>query len=188
MKRDILGQLELSIIQTDMAIIQTSDLEEKRCLSDKVKTLEAKRSAVADECANILLAIGNLIQNPPQTASASPLTPSAPPGLLHRVLPPPPPPTPTTSNTQVPTTPNTSPPKRLIPPHMDMPTPPEKDEPAKKKQRSNVVSRKSMEGECRVTRSATLTSLQVTSQSALEDDEVNTVMKDAFGAVKMNEM
>jgi len=111
--------------------------------------------------------------------------PSAPPGLLRRVLPPPPPPTPTTSNTQVPTTPNTSPPKRLILPHMDMPTPPEKDEPAKKKQRSNIVSRKSMEGERRVTRSATLTSLQVTSQSALEDDEANAVVKDAFGAVKM---
>jgi len=68
---------------------------------------------------------------------------------------------------------------------MDMPTPPEKDGPAKKKQRSNITPRKSLEGERRLTRSATLMSLQVTSQSALEDDEVNTVMKDAFGAVKM---
>jgi hypothetical protein len=42
MKRDILGQLELSIIQTDMAIMQTSDPEAKQHLSDKIKTLEAK--------------------------------------------------------------------------------------------------------------------------------------------------
>jgi hypothetical protein len=42
MKRDILGQLELSIIQTDMAIMQTSDPEAKQRLSDKIKTLEAK--------------------------------------------------------------------------------------------------------------------------------------------------
>ena len=42
MKRDILGQLELSIIQTDMAVMRASDPEEKRHLSDKIKTLEAK--------------------------------------------------------------------------------------------------------------------------------------------------
>ena len=72
MKKDILGQLELSIIQTDMAVMRTSDPDERRRLSEKIRTLEAKRDTVAGECANMSLAIGNLIQNPPQ-ATPTPL-------------------------------------------------------------------------------------------------------------------
>jgi hypothetical protein len=67
---------------------------------------------------------------------------------------------------------------------MDIPTPPEKNEPAKKKKQSSVTSHKSLEGERCLTRSATLTNLQVTSQTALED-EADDVLKDAFGAFKM---
>jgi len=40
MKRDILGQLELSIIQTDMAIMQTSDLRRKDASQTKSKLLK----------------------------------------------------------------------------------------------------------------------------------------------------
>jgi hypothetical protein len=65
---------------------------------------------------------------------------------------------------------------------MDLPTPPEKNEPAKKKQRSSV---KSSESERHLTRSATLTSLQVTSQSVMEYDDTTTVSKDAFDTVKV---
>ena len=42
-----------------------------------------------------------------------------------------------------------------------------------------------MEGKHRLTRSATLMGLQVTSQSAIENDEVDDGAKDAFGTVKM---
>ena len=115
MKRDILGQLELSIIRTDMAIMQTSDPEEKRCLSDKIKILEAKRDFVAEECTRISSEITGLIQNPAQTAPAPLLTPSAPLGLLHKVLPPPSSSTSTSSDTQILTAPNVFPPKWLIP-------------------------------------------------------------------------
>ena len=136
MKRDILGQLELSIIQTDMAIMRTSDPEEKQRLSDKIRTLEAKRNSVADECANMSSAIGNLIQNPPQTTPISLQIP----GSLPKAIPPPSLPTPMTSNPQFPGTPNTSQTKRPILPHMDMPTPLDKDEPAKKKKRLSASS------------------------------------------------
>ena len=180
MKKDILGQLELSIIQTDMAVMRTSDPDERRRLSEKIKTLEAKHDTVAGECANMSLAIGNLIQNPPQ---ATP-TPLQMPGSLPKAVPPPSLPTPATSNPQLPETPDTSPAKRPVPPHMDTPTPLEKEEPAKKKKRSSASSRKSLEGERRLTRRATLTNLQVTSQLALEDD-ASDGLKDAFGTVKM---
>ena len=182
MKRDILGQLELSIIQTDMAIMRTSDPDERRRLSDWIKTLKAKRNSVADKCANMSLAIGNLIQNPPQTAPTSQTT-FAPPTPLPSILPPPPP-TPATSNTKFFTSPDQSPPKQPAPPHMDIPTPQEKKGPVKKKQRSSATSRKSSEGERRLTRCATRMNLQVTSQSTLEHGDVDDVMKDAFGMVK----
>ena len=52
MKRDILGQLELSIIQTEMAIMCASDPNEKRNLLDKMKSLKARHDSVADKCAN----------------------------------------------------------------------------------------------------------------------------------------
>jgi hypothetical protein len=107
MKKDILGQLELSIIQTNMTIMRMSDLEEKQHLSDKMMTLKAKYNLVTNECANILLVINHLIHNPPKTTFVSP-TPFVPPGLLHRVLPPPPPPTLMMSNPQLPASPNTS--------------------------------------------------------------------------------
>jgi len=67
---------------------------------------------------------------------------------------------------------------------MDMPTPPDKDEPAKKKKQSSASSQKSLEDERHLTRRTTLTNLQVTSQSTLEDD-VDDGSKDTFGAVKM---
>jgi hypothetical protein len=73
MKRDILGQIELSIIQTDMAIMRASDPDEKHCLSDKIKTLEARRNSIADECANMSLAIGHLIQTLPRHHMHHPL-------------------------------------------------------------------------------------------------------------------
>jgi hypothetical protein len=88
MKRDILGQLELSIIQTEMAIMCASDPNEKRNLSDKMKSLEARCDSVADKCANMSSVIGRLIQNPPQTLSLSSMVPLTPPGLLSRILPP----------------------------------------------------------------------------------------------------
>ena len=133
MKRDILGQLELSIIQADMAVMRASDPEEKHHLSDKIKALEARRDSVANECASMASAIGHLIQNPPQTPHASSNYPPTPPGILPKVLPPPPPPTPAEFNIQLPATPSPSPVKHAVPPHMDRPAAPEKAEPAKKK-------------------------------------------------------
>jgi hypothetical protein len=133
MKKDILGQLELSINQMDMAIMRASTPDEKRGLTDKLKTLEARRDALADECTNMSSAIGHLIQNPPQTPHASSsAAPATPPGLLQRFLPPPPP-TPVETNMQLPATPSPSPVQLAMPPHMDLSTGPEKVEPAKKK-------------------------------------------------------
>ena len=133
MKRDILGQLELSIIQADMALMHASDPGEKRNLSDKIKALEARRNSVANECARMVSAIGHLIQNPPQTPHAPSNYPLTPPGILPKVLPPPPPPTPAESNIQLPVTPSPSPVKCTVPPHMDRPAAPRKAKPAKKK-------------------------------------------------------
>src|ERR1700683_5156587 len=118
MKRDILGQLELSIIQTDMAIMRASDPDEKRGLSDKMKTLEARRDSIAEECTSMSSAIGHLIQNPPQAPYASLATSLTPPGLIKKVLPPLPPPTPVEPDIQLPVTPSPSPVKCAVLPHM----------------------------------------------------------------------
>ena len=126
------------------------------------------------------LVIGNLIQNPPQVTP----TPLQMPGSLPKAIPPPSLPTPMTPNPQLPETPDMSPAKLSVPPHMDMPTLLEKEEPAKKKKWLSTSSQKSLEGEFCLTRCATLTNLQVTSQSALEDD-AGDGLKDTFDTVKM---
>src|SRR5882762_272102 len=52
MKKDLLGQLELSIVHTDMALMRTSDPTKQAKLREKLDSLEQKRDSVRDECDN----------------------------------------------------------------------------------------------------------------------------------------
>lgn len=163
-------------------MMHASDLGKRCHLSDKIKTLKAKHDSVANECASMGSAIGHLIQNPPQTPHTSSICSPTPPSLLQRALPPLPPPTPAESNIQLLATPSPSPVKCVVPPHMDRPAASEKVKPPKKKHWSSATSWSSSENECCLTRN--VTSLQVTSQSMLEDEEMMPVPQDAFGKVK----
>lgn len=105
-KKDLLGQLELSIVHTDLAIMHTSDPTKQTKLREKLDSLEQKWDAVRDKCDKMSSMIGNLQLNPPQVSSTLLLTMSAPPGIICNMLPPPTPsqaevpqllPTPTTT-------------------------------------------------------------------------------------------
>ena len=199
MKKDLLGQLKLNIIHTDLALMHTSDLTKQAKLHEKLDSLEQKQDSVCNECESMSSTIGNLLLNPPQVSSAPLQTPIAPPGLIRNMLPPP---TPTeNSNPQLPLTPATSPAKRQTPPHMETPSPSvspakrsapphlelpislEPTLPSKKKSKQStpIVRQRSMS-----TRS---TSLQVTSQQDLRDedmDEVSNVHDDAKATTVSN--
>src|ERR1700729_79502 len=70
MKKDLLGQLELSIVHTDLALMRTSDPTRQAKLREKLDSLEQKRDSVRDECESMSSTIGNLLLNPPQVSSA----------------------------------------------------------------------------------------------------------------------
>jgi hypothetical protein len=121
MKKDLLGQLKLNIVHTDLALMCTSDLTKLAKLCKKLDSLEQKRDLVCDECESMSSTIGNLLLNPPQVPSTPLQTPITPPSLIHNMLLPP---TPTeNSNPQLPLTPTTSPAKRQTPLHMETPSP-----------------------------------------------------------------
>ena len=183
MKKDLLGQLELSIVHTDLAIMRTSDPTKQTKLREKLDSLEQKRDAVRDECDKMSSTIGNLLLNSPQVSSTLPLTVSTPPGIIRDVLPPPTPsqaevpqllPTPTTTpakrqtppHMEIPS-PSVSPTKRSAPPRMEFPTSSEPSTPCKKKSKQSapIARQRSMS-----TRSTTL---QVTSQQDLQDEDMD---------------
>jgi hypothetical protein len=97
MKKDLLEQLELSIVHTDLALMCTSDPTKQTKFQEKLDSLKLKWDAVCDKCDKMSSMIGNLLLNPPQVSSTPLLTASAPPGIIHNMLPPP-----TPSQTEVP--------------------------------------------------------------------------------------
>ena len=171
MKKDLLGQLELSIVHTDMAIMRTADIAKQAELRKKLDSLEEKRDRVRDECDRMASTITTLLQNPPQAPLTTSQAIAAPPGLIHNALPPPPSPTPTHSIVpQLPPTPSATPLKRAVPPHMNLQSTPEPNTPKKKARKSNPPVRvRTMS-----LRSSTSSGqLQVTSQQELDDEEMD---------------
>ena len=167
MKRDLLGQLELNIVHTDMALIRTSDPTRQAQLRAKLDTLELQRDKIRDECENMSSTVNTLLRNPPDAPHAAIQAPTGPPGLVRNLLPPPPIPT-RNDEPQLPLTPTTSPAfKRAAPPHLETPNPSEPVTPVKKrlKKASPVVRQRSMS-----TRSATL---QITSQKELHGNDMD---------------
>jgi hypothetical protein len=79
MKRNLLGQLELSIVHTNVALMHTSDPTKQAKLCEKLDSLEQKQDSVRDECDNMSSTIGNLLISPPQISSAPLQAPAAPP-------------------------------------------------------------------------------------------------------------
>lgn len=61
MKRDLLGQLELNIVHTDMALIRTSDPTRQAQLRAKLDTLELQRDKIRDECENMSSTVNTLL-------------------------------------------------------------------------------------------------------------------------------
>jgi hypothetical protein len=166
MKRDLLGQLELSIVHTDMALMRTTDPTREAQLRAKLDSLEQRRDEVRDECDNMSSTINTLLKNPPNPPSATIMAPTEPPGLVRMLLPPPATPT-RDGESHTPLTPTTSPIKRSAPPHMETPAPSDPDTPTKKKPRKtpSITRQRTMS-----TRS---TVLQVTSQQELHGDDMD---------------
>src|SRR5882762_492695 len=167
MKKDLLGQLELSIVQTDMALMRTPDPLKQAQLRAKLDSLEQQRDKVSDECNKMSSTISTLLKNPPNAPSATIQAPTEPPGLVRNLLLPPPP-TPTRNEKpQTPPTPITPPTKRSAPPHPEASNSSESDTPSKKRPRkAPPVTRQSSMS----TRSA---SLQITSQQELHGDDMD---------------
>jgi hypothetical protein len=167
MKRDLLGQLELSIVQADMALMRSIDPTRQAQLREKLESLEQQRDKVRDECESMSSTISTLLRNPPNAAPASLLTPTEPPGLVCNMIPPPPLTSTLNDKPHLLPTPTTSPAKRLAPPHMEKPASPEPGTPTRKRARKNapIVRRHSM--------STRNVSLQVTSQQELQDEDVD---------------
>jgi len=76
MNRDLLGQLELSIVQADMALMRLIDPTRQAQLREKLESLELQWDKVRDECESMSSTISTLLRNPPNTPPAS---------LLHQL-------------------------------------------------------------------------------------------------------
>jgi hypothetical protein len=173
MKKDLLGQLELSIVHMDMEIMRTSDASRQAELRRKLDHLEEQRDRVRDECESMTSTITTLMQNPPQAASSPLKAPTTPPGLTRNMLPPPPPPPTPIQNgvCQLPPTPSATPLKRAVPPHMDDQSTVEPNIPKKKPRKSNPPLSRARTMSLRSTTSSS--QLQVTSQQELADEEMD---------------
>src|SRR5713226_5334305 len=64
MKRDLLGQLELSIVNTDMSIMRTSNSTKQEKLHKKLDSLEQQRDKIRDECEHMSSTICTILKNP----------------------------------------------------------------------------------------------------------------------------
>jgi hypothetical protein len=166
LKRDLLGQLELSIVHTDMALMHTSDPMREAQLRAKLDSLKQRRDEICDECDNMSSTINTLLKNPPNPPSMTITVLPEPPGLVRTLLPPPATPT-HDGGSHTPFTPITLPVKRSAPPHMEASTSSEPDTPSKKKPKKAPL----------ITRTRTMstrkTSLQITSQQELQGDDMD---------------
>jgi len=148
--------------------MRTTDPTKQVQLREKLESLERQRDKVRDECENMSSTICTILKNPPNTSSGPPQTPAEPPGLVRIMLPPPPPPTHAQDDgPALPPTPVSSPVKRPAPPHLEAPKPSELAAQTNKRARKStpVTRQRSMS-----TRSTTLL---VSSQMELVNDDMD---------------